>query len=139
MTVWFITFRAGQGEVESENSRRFQPGIGHIIAITDPGEFQPLVTATMLNDRKDVGHDLAGMKKVGKSVDDRHGAVSGKLLDDLLSVSPDHHPMAVSGHATRRILDRFTPSHLRGAGRDKQRLPTQLIDADLKRYPCPGG
>ena len=67
---------------KAEDFGRLQPGIGHIVAVTDPGNdatFQAigiddaaLVHAAGFDESKQVGEDLAGVEFVGQTVDDRH-------------------------------------------------------------------
>ena len=51
---------------------RLQPGVGHVVAVTHPGNDFSADAAPIFLIGKDVGQHLTGMVFIGKTVDDRH-------------------------------------------------------------------
>ena len=137
--IRLVPLRAGQSQLEAENRRSLDPGVGHIVAIADPGEDQSFIGALLLDNRHQVGHDLAGVKQVGQAVDYRHVRVARKFIDDFLAEGADHHAVTVAGHDPCSILDRLAAPHLGVGGRDEQSMPPQLKDPHLEGDPGPGG
>jgi hypothetical protein len=90
---------------------RLEPGVGHVVAVADPGHRAPRDRAAVLDEGEDVGQDLAGVVFVGQAVDHRHPRVRGEALDDRLLEGADHHQVA-HAEITWRVLDRLAAPEL---------------------------
>lgn len=58
--------------MEAENFRRLQPGIQHVIGVTDPCDGFAFDGTPMFDKGENVGKYLAWMVLVRQTVDDRH-------------------------------------------------------------------
>jgi len=116
-----------------------EQGDGHVITIAQIGHFQPLQAALMLTDRLEIGQDLAGMHQVGQAIDDRDRTVPGQVEDILMGKGPDHDAIEIAGHDLRSVCDRFAAAELDVLAGQEQGVATELVHADFKGNPGPGG
>ena len=87
--------------------------------------------------REDIRQDLAWMLLISERVDRRYGGITGKILDVLLCVSPEHRSVDDSPQHARRVFDRFAAAQLNFCRRQKCYLAAQLADTHIKRDPRP--
>jgi hypothetical protein len=66
---------------EAEQIRRLQPGVGHVVAIADPGHCLAFDRAAVLDEGEDVRQDLARVELIGQAVDHGHPRILGEALD----------------------------------------------------------
>ena len=109
-----------------------QPGVGHVVAVTNPGHGLALDGATVLDVGEDVGHDLARMVFVGQAVDHRHARELGKALDALLLEGADHHQVHHAADDACGVLDRFGAAELAALGRQVDHRAAKLVHAGLE-------
>lgn len=94
-----------QGEVKHFGG--LDPGIGHIVGIAYPSNSFAFDGATVLEESKYVGQDLAGMEFIGKAVDDRNPGVGGKALDARLLEGADHDDINHAGDDSGGVFNGF--------------------------------
>ena len=125
---------AGRADVhgKAEQLGRLQPGVGHVVAVTDPGHGLALDGAAVLDVGEDVGHDLARMVFVGQAVDHRHARELGKALDALLLEGADHHQVDHAADDACCVLDRFGAAELAALGGQVDHCAAQLVHAGLE-------
>ncbi len=120
-------------EGEAEAFGRLDPGVGHVVGVTDPRDRLAADAAALLDVGEDIGQHLAGMVFVGQPVDHRHPRMRGKTLDDLLAEGADHDDVDHARDHLRRILDRLAAPQLGVAGVEEDGVATELVDAGLER------
>ena len=67
----------------------------------------PASGALVLDDRQEVGEDLARVELVGEGVDDGHARVRRHLLDPVLAVGPPHDGLRTAGQDAGDVGDRL--------------------------------
>ena len=112
MVGGLVSFRTSEREVEPEHVRRVDPGVRHVVAVTDPGVTLLGDIAQLLPNGEQVGENLAWVHEVGEAVDHRYGGVLRELLDVLVRERTDHDAVDVPREDTRRISDRLTAAQL---------------------------
>src|SRR5205823_3091855 len=117
---------AREPQLEAEDGGCLEPGIGHVIAVADPGDALPLPAAEVLLDREQVGEDLAGMGEVGQSVDHWNRGVARQLFDLGVVESPDHDAVDVAGQHPCGIGDRLATADLDVLTGEEEGPPTEL-------------
>ena len=134
IVVGIVSLRTRQLEGEAQMRGRFNPRVGHVVAVTDPGDRLPADVAQVLLDGEDIGQDLAGMGQIGEAVDDGHLGILGQRFHVRVCEGPDHDPVHVSVEHPGRIGNGLTTTQLDIARREKVRGATQLGDPDLERH-----
>ncbi len=113
----------------------FYPGIAHVVAIAHPRHHAATKFAKMLPDGKDIGQHLAGVREVGKPVDDRYAGMTRKFHHVIMRIGADHDPVHVAGEHARCVRDGFTASQLHVTRRQEVRGAAKLCGANFKRNP----
>ena len=116
-----------------------QPGVGHVVAVAHPRHHfafeavQGLVhIASVLDEGEDVGQDLAGVKLVGQTIDDRHPRIGGEAFDLGLLVGADHHQVHHAADDFGTVVDGFRTTELGVAGGQVHHRTAHLVHARLK-------
>ncbi|KAF5289491.1 hypothetical protein FQR65_LT20825 [Abscondita terminalis] len=127
---------AGRADMDREAQQvgRLQPGVGHVVAIADPGDGLALDRAAVLDEGEDVGQDLAGMELVGQAVDDGHARVLGKAHDLVLAVGADHHQVGHAADDARAVLDGLGAAQLAVARGQVDHRAAELVHAGLEAH-----
>ena len=133
-----IAFRAGKGQVKAYSAGCLKPGVCHVVAVADPGDFQFFYLPSVFDNGHDIAEDLAWMVPVGQSVDHRNGCVSGQFIDNLLAKGTNHQPVYISGHDPGHVLERFVSGKLGVPAGKIDDLASKPIHGPFKRDPGPG-
>ena len=76
-----VARRRGQHEMDAEQGRGHRQRPGDVVAVADEHQLLAGERPAQLLDRHEIGHGLAGMRGVGKGVDDRDRRGRGQLFD----------------------------------------------------------
>ena len=126
-------------QLEAQDPRGLEPGVGHVVAVADPRDALPFPAAEVLLDREEVGEDLAGVGEVGEPVDHRNRGEPGQLLDLGVVVGADHDAVHVAREHAGGIGDRLAAADLDVLAGEEEGLAAELVGADLKGDAGPGG
>jgi hypothetical protein len=104
--------RARDGELEVEADGGVNERRDDVVAVAGPG--QPLAPDRALDllEGHDVGHDLAGMRAVGETIDHRHGGMCRQLEELLVGVGANHDEIDVAGKHGSGIGHGLAPPQL---------------------------
>ena len=86
-----VDVRAGDRNIHADRQSANDMRVRHIVSVADIAEVQAFERTFVLADGHQVGEDLAGMRIIGQTVDDRDMAVSGEIFDFLLLKGTDHN------------------------------------------------
>ena len=125
-------FGARKSQLEAQDLRSLEPGVGHVVAVADPGDALPFPGAEVLLDGEDVRHHLARVSEVREAVDHRDRREARQLLDLGMVERADHDPVDVAGKHAGGIRDWLTTADLDVLAGEEQGLAAQLVGADLK-------
>ena len=117
---------------EAEAHRGVNPGGGDVVAVADPGHGQRLKRALLLLQRHDIGEDLAGMRLVGKAVDDRHGRVFCKLDQLFMRGGAHHDRVDIARQHEGRVGDGFAAAKLHVRMVQHDGLAAELAHGDVE-------
>jgi hypothetical protein len=129
----------GQRQLEPQQPGGVEPGVGHVVAVADPGVADLADVAAQLVDGEQVGHQLARVQLIGEAVEHRHRGPAGQLLGPGLIEGADDDAVAVTAQHPRGVLDRLAAGDLGALRRQVDRVAAELEHADLERHPGAGG
>ena len=92
----------------------------------------------MLNERENIGKDLAGMLFIGQAIDYRYARIGSEALDDVLAEGTNHDDVAHAGHDLRGIFNGFAAAELAVARVEIDGGTAELMHAGLKGEACAG-
>ena len=108
---WFrgeiIAFRGGDGEIGPQAGADMHQGDGDIVTVADEGDIEALEVAKFFLDGEGVGHALAGVVVIGKTVDHRDTAPASQVDNMLVVKNARHEDMDVTGEDAGDIGDGF--------------------------------
>ena len=81
---------------------------------------------------EEVGHGLAGVRIVGKAVDDGDGGVGGEFLEFAVFEDACHDAVDHAGEDTGDIGDGLAGSQANLVGRDVQRAAAEVVHRDFE-------
>ena len=122
----------GDAHVHAGERAALEVGVGHVVAVAHIGELQALERLAVLDEREEVGQDLAGVVGVGEGVDHRHVGASRDLLDLRLGEGAQHDAVVEVLEHLHGVLHRLAAreggvvvGHDAGVG-------AQAVSADLE-------
>ncbi len=130
---------AGEPQLEAEYCGGLEPGVGHVVAVANPGDALPFPAAEVLLNREDVGQHLAGVGQIGQAVDHGDRGEAGQLLDLGVAVGADHDPVDIAGQHPGGVRNRLTPPDLDVLAGEEEGLAAQLVGPDLEGDAGAGG
>jgi hypothetical protein len=68
----FISWRRRDMDIEIQHLGCLQPGVADIVRISDPGDGLSLDRSAILDERENIGQNLARMVFIGQAVDHRN-------------------------------------------------------------------
>ena len=134
----FVAARCADMDLEAQQLRCLQPGVGHVVAIAHPRHRLASNGAAVLDVGEDVGQDLARVVLVGQAVADGYARVGGKALDLALLKGTDHHQIHHAADDLGAVLDGLGAAQLAVARRQVDHRAAQLVHAGLKAHTGPG-
>ena len=129
-----VATRNGHGRLRPGQQQR----VRDVVPVADVGEHRARQGAAMLADREQVRQGLTRVLEIRQRVHDRHVGGGGKHLQALLFEGAQHDRVHVPGQHAARVLDRLSATELQIGGRQGERVPPELPDADLEGDPCAG-
>ena len=137
--IGVVALGAGHGHVHAALQAAHDEGVGHIVAVADEAQLQTLQPGHLLPDGHQVGQHLAGVGKVGETVDDRDGGVLGQLLHLVLAIGADHDAVTVAAEHPGGVGDGLAPADLALLAGEEERVAAHLVGSHLEGHPGPGG
>ena len=130
----FEALGTGDRDLHAHGQAARDERIRHIVAVAHIAELQAFERALVFAHGHQVGEHLAGVRIVGKPVDDGNGAELGEIFHFLLLVSADHDAVQITRKYARGILYRLASSYLKIVTAQKQGAAAQLIHAHFKGH-----
>ncbi|MCY1174397.1 hypothetical protein D9M73_145980 [compost metagenome] len=130
--VRLIAFRAAHVQLEVEADGCLDVAVAHVVAVADPGHGLALDGATVFEERLHVGQQLARVQVIGQAVDHRYAGVGGEFGQVAVGKGTDHHGVEHARHDDRAVADRLATAQLGVAGRQEDRLATELDHAGFE-------
>src|SRR4051812_24509337 len=130
-----ITWWGGHVEPEVENTRGLQPGVAHVVGVTDPSDSFASDRPAVLDIGKDVGDDLTRMILVRQSIDHRNARMRREALYDALLEGADHDDVDHARQHFGDVLDRLAAAELRVARAQKDCCATELRHTRFEGHP----
>src|SRR6516162_1936598 len=109
-----------------------------VITIADEADLQIFKTSSPFQDRKKIGHNLAGMLLVREGIYRGDLGVFGEAFDVALRKCPNHRAVNHSSEYASSVNDRLSPPQLDIILRKEYGAAAQFPDSDLKTQPRPG-
>src|SRR3990167_241775 len=132
--IYFVTLGRAHMHLEAQQRGGLQPGVGHVVAVADPGHRLALDGASVLDEGEDVGQDLAGVEFVGQAVDDGHTRMLRKTLDLGLLEGADHHQVHHAADDLGAVFNRLGVAELAVARGQVHHAAAKLVHARLKAH-----
>ncbi len=117
---------------------RMHPGCQDIVAVAGPGNAFALDATTMFFERHDIGHDLAGMRDLCQTIDDRNGGIFGQFIQGFMIQDTDHHAIHKARQHLCGVRDGFAAAKLHFCAGEHQGFAAELTHTDVEGNSCPG-
>jgi len=138
--IYAVATGKTEDEVEAELPGGVKERGADVVAVPRPDDAAAGDRAAVLLVGHHVGHDLAGMARVGQPVDHRHRRIVRELLERRLLEGPDHDRVHEPRQDLRRVRDRLAVPELHLGAREHEAVPAHLPDTDVEAHagPCRG-
>src|SRR6516225_3884613 len=100
-----------------------------IITVADEADLQIFKTSSSFQDRKEIGHNLAGMLLVGEGIYCGDLGVFSEAFDVTLRKCPNHRAVNHSSEYASGVNDRLSPPQLDVILRKEYDIAAQLPDS----------
>ena len=117
---------------EIEALRRVNPACEHVVGVARPGDCAVLDRAAMLLEGQDIGHDLTGMRPLGKAVNDRHFGVERQFGKLVMIEHADDDGIDEARQNPRCIGDRFAAAELHFLAGQHDRFAAKFAHPDVE-------
>ena len=132
--VDFIAARGRYAQFKTQQRGGLRPGVGHIVAVANPGDGFALDGATVLDEGENVGQNLARVIFIRQTIYHGHARMFGKGFDARLLEGANHHNIHHAADDARGVFNRLAAPELAVARGQVHDAAAKLVHARLKTH-----
>src|SRR5262249_46885296 len=106
--IGLVRPRTSDRQGQSHLSCAQQPGVGHVVAVTNVGNASPFQIAKMLTQRLQCRENLAGVEHISEAVDNWDSCGLCEFYDRAMGKRADDNAVIIARQDTPKIFDGLT-------------------------------